>query len=108
MNDASGLTLPQIEAFLEASGLPYEIWACDDSLADTAAFCAHYRVPPENSVNAILVRSKTALEDMALCMVPAILAGVFSGRAVFDHIPQRVFLIVVLLLSAAGGLRLLL
>ena len=59
MNDVSGLTLPQIEAFLEASGLPYEIWPCDDSLADTAAFCAHYRVPPENSVNAILVRSKT-------------------------------------------------
>ena len=71
MNDVSGLTLPQIETFLEASGLPYEIWPCDDSLADTAAFCAHYRVPPENSVNAILVRSKTTPEDMALCMVPA-------------------------------------
>ena len=71
MNDVSGLTLPQIEAFLEASGLPYEIWPCDDSLADTAAFCAHYQVPPENSVNAILVRSKTTPEDMALCMVLA-------------------------------------
>ena len=71
MNDVSGLTLPQIEAFLEACGLPYEIWPCDDRLADTAAFCAHYRVPPENSVNAILVRSKSAPEEMALCMVPA-------------------------------------
>ena len=63
--------MPQIEAFLVGSGLPFEIWPCDDSLADTAAFCAHYNVPPENSVNAILVRSKTAPEDMALCMVPA-------------------------------------
>ena len=71
MSDASGLTLPQIEAFLVGCGLPFEIWPCDDSLADTAAFCAHYNVPPENSVNAILVRSKTAPEDMALCMVPA-------------------------------------
>ena len=71
MKDVSGMTLPQIEAFLEASGLPYEIWPCDDSLADTAAFCAHYKVPPKNSVNAILVRSKTTPEDMALCMVPA-------------------------------------
>jgi uncharacterized membrane protein YfcA len=44
----------------------------------------------------------------AVCMVPAILAGVFSGRAVFHHIPQRVFLLVILVLSAAGGLRLLL
>ena len=71
MTDHRGQSLPQIEAFLDASGLPYEIWPCDDDLADTAAFCAHYGVPPENSVNAILVRSKTQLDDMALCMVPA-------------------------------------
>ena len=71
MTEERGQSLPQIEAFLEASGLPYEIWPCDDSLADTAAFCAHYRVPPDNSVNAILVRSKTEPGNMALCMVPA-------------------------------------
>ena len=75
MTEEPGQSLPQIEAFLEASGLAYEIWPCDDSLADTAAFCAHYRVPPENSVNAILVRSKTEPGNMpvnmALCMVPA-------------------------------------
>jgi len=71
MNTDTGHTLPQIQAFLEASGLAFEVWPCDDTLADTAAFCAHYRVPPEHSVNAILVRSKSAPEDMALCMVPA-------------------------------------
>ena len=71
MRNDTGQTLPQIRAFLEASGLAFEVWPCDDRLADTAAFCAHYGVPPEHSVNAILVRSKTAPEDMALCMVPA-------------------------------------
>tara|TARA_X000000950_G_scaffold27907_1_gene30052 strand:- start:6536 stop:7036 length:501 start_codon:yes stop_codon:yes gene_type:complete len=71
MSVDTGQTLPQIRAFLEASGLAFEVWPCDDKLADTAAFCAHYGVPPEHSVNAILVRSKTAPEDVALCMVPA-------------------------------------
>ena len=45
--------------------------ARDDDLADTAAFCAHYQVPPENSVNAILVRDKADGDNHALCMVPA-------------------------------------
>ncbi|MGB1106704.1 MAG: hypothetical protein EBT94_09620 [Alphaproteobacteria bacterium] len=71
MTDISGTTLPQIKAVLDASGLDYEVWRCDDRLADTAAFCAHYNVPPANSVNAILVRSKTDPAQMALCMVPA-------------------------------------
>ena len=71
MTDISGTTLPRIKAVLDASGLAYEVWPCDDSLADTAAFCAHYNVPSANSVNAILVRSKTDPAQMALCMVPA-------------------------------------
>ena len=71
MTDQSGTTLPQIKAALDASGLAYEIWPCDGSLADTAAFCAHYGVPPSHSVNAILVRSKSDPARMAQCMVPA-------------------------------------
>ncbi|MGC6454742.1 MAG: YbaK/EbsC family protein [Candidatus Puniceispirillaceae bacterium] len=71
MSTGTGQTLPQIREALEASGLAFEVWPCDDRLADTAAFCAHYGVPPEHSVNAILVRSKGAPETMALCMVPA-------------------------------------
>ena len=59
MTSQTGETLPQIKAVLDASGLAYEVWPCDDSLADTAAFCAHYNVPPSHSVNAILVRSTT-------------------------------------------------
>ena len=71
MNSQPGDTLPQIKAVLDASGLAYEVWPCDDTLADTASFCAHYNVPPSHSVNAILVRSKSDPAQMALCMVPA-------------------------------------
>ena len=69
MDSTPGLTLPHIEAALTASGLPFEVWPCDAALADTAAFCAHYGVPPENSVNAILVRRKSELKKVVLCMV---------------------------------------
>ena len=56
---------------LNASSLPFMAWPCDAALADAAAFCAHYCVPPENSVNAILVRSKSDLKKVTLCMVLA-------------------------------------
>lgn len=42
-----------------------------------------------------------------LTMVPAIVAGVYIGRAVFRHIPQQTFVVLVLVLSAAGGIKLL-
>jgi prolyl-tRNA editing enzyme YbaK/EbsC (Cys-tRNA(Pro) deacylase) len=65
------ITLPDIDAFLQQTGLEYEVWACDPELADTARFCEHYGVAPENSANAILVRSKTGAEKYALCVVLA-------------------------------------
>jgi uncharacterized membrane protein YfcA len=43
----------------------------------------------------------------AVLMVPAIIAGVYSGRALFQKIPQREFLLAVLVLSAAGSIKLL-
>jgi uncharacterized membrane protein YfcA len=43
----------------------------------------------------------------ALCMVPFIVIGVYSGRALLPHIPQQTFVVLVLVLSALGGLRLL-
>ena len=42
-----------------------------------------------------------------LAMVPAIVVGVFLGRAVFKHIAQQTFVVLVLVLSAAGGVKLL-
>jgi prolyl-tRNA editing enzyme YbaK/EbsC (Cys-tRNA(Pro) deacylase) len=65
------ITLPEIDLFLQQTGLEYEVWPCDPELADTARFCDHYGVALENSANAILVRSKTGAEKYALCVVLA-------------------------------------
>jgi len=64
-------TLPNIRAFLEQSGLPFEVWPCDPQLADTAVFCEHYGVALENSANAILVRSKTGERKFVVCVLLA-------------------------------------
>lgn len=66
------LTLPQIETALAQSGTEYEIWPCDEAMADTAAFCAHYGVEPAHSVNAILVQDKSDASNHALCLVTAL------------------------------------
>jgi prolyl-tRNA editing enzyme YbaK/EbsC (Cys-tRNA(Pro) deacylase) len=64
-------TLPEIETFLQQSGLDFEVWPCEPELADTARFCEHYGVALENSANAILVRSKTGAEKFVLCVLLA-------------------------------------
>ncbi len=64
-------TLPEIQSFLEQSGLAFEVWPCEPELADTARFCEHYGVALENSANAILVRSKTGAEKFVLCVLLA-------------------------------------
>lgn len=63
--------LQRIYAFLDATGLEYQVMACDPELADTAVFCEHYGVPLENSVNAILVKAKTGGERFAACVLLA-------------------------------------
>lgn len=42
-----------------------------------------------------------------LAMVPAVVAGVYAGRWALPRIPQQTFVILVLVLSAAGGIKLL-
>lgn len=42
---------------IEYVHLPCDL-PCDPALADTAAFCAHYGIPPERSANTILVASR--------------------------------------------------
>lgn len=64
-------TLPEIEDFLNQSGLAFEVWPCDPELADTAVFCEHYGVALENSANAILVRSKTGERKFVVCVLLA-------------------------------------
>jgi uncharacterized membrane protein YfcA len=43
-----------------------------------------------------------------LILVPVVVGGVYSGRALFRHIPQQAFLLAVLVLSALGATNLLL
>lgn len=64
-------SLPAIRDILAASGLEYEIIACDPALSDTAVFCAHYGYAPGISANTILVRSKRGDLDYVACLVLA-------------------------------------
>ncbi|MGF1617214.1 MAG: YbaK/EbsC family protein, partial [Acidimicrobiia bacterium] len=59
------------ELFLRENAIDHEVMDCDPDLADTAAFCASYGVPLENSANAILVASKKPEGLHALCLVLA-------------------------------------
>lgn len=62
---------PRVIAHLEQLGQPYEVMACDPALADTAAFCAAYGVPPGQSANAILVAARRPEGAAAMCLVLA-------------------------------------
>jgi prolyl-tRNA editing enzyme YbaK/EbsC (Cys-tRNA(Pro) deacylase) len=56
---------------LAALGATFEAMDCDPALADTAAFCAHYDVPPSHSANAIVVKSKRGEPRFGLVLVLA-------------------------------------
>jgi prolyl-tRNA editing enzyme YbaK/EbsC (Cys-tRNA(Pro) deacylase) len=62
---------PRVIAHLDAIGEPYEVLPCDPDLADTAAFCAAYGIPPEQSANAILVASRRPVGEAVICLVLA-------------------------------------
>jgi len=57
-----------LEAVLAGHG-PYELFACDPALADTAAFCAAYGFAPEDSANTIVVVGKSDPPVYAACVV---------------------------------------
>ena len=54
---------------LEALAVPYELIPCDPDLADTAAFCARYGVPPDHSGNCIIVASRGEPRQFCACLV---------------------------------------
>ena len=56
---------------LEPLGVPYELFACDPALADTAAFCAAYGFDPVDSANTIVVIGKTEPPRYAACVTLA-------------------------------------
>ena len=62
---------PAIVEVLRASGLDYEVMPCDPDLADTAVFCEHYGIAPEDSINTILVKAKTGGERFVACALLA-------------------------------------
>ena len=62
-------TESKVQETMERLGLPYELVPCDPALADTAAFCAHYGVPLEDSANTIIVASKKPKGQFAACVV---------------------------------------
>ena len=54
-----------------ATGVPFEVVACDPGLADTAAFCAAYGYRLDQSANAIVVVGKSEPRVYAACLVLA-------------------------------------
>lgn len=61
----------RVLAALAARGVAYERIPCDPSLADTAAFCAHYGYDLAISANAIVVATKKEPRAYAACLVLA-------------------------------------
>ena len=64
-------TLPKIRQFLESTKLEFEVMDCDPKFADTNIFCKEYGVDLEDSVNAILVKTKTGELKYAACALLA-------------------------------------
>src|SRR3954468_7049119 len=56
---------------LDPLGVPYELFPCDPTLADTAAFCAAYGFSPGDSANTIVVIGKSDPPRYAACVTLA-------------------------------------
>ena len=64
-------TLPKIRQFLESTKLKFEVLDCDPKLADTHVFCKEYGIDLEDSVNAIIVKTKTGELKYVACALLA-------------------------------------
>ncbi|HEY6060099.1 MAG TPA: YbaK/EbsC family protein [Gemmatimonadales bacterium] len=60
-----------LERVLAGREVEYELFPCDPSLADTAAFCAAYGFALEDSANTIVVVGKSDPARFAACVVLA-------------------------------------
>ena len=64
------ILLPKVEETLTRYGITYQILECSPELADTAAFCEHYKVSFDQAANTILVASRKAEPTQyAVCVV---------------------------------------
>ena len=64
-------TLPKIRLFLESTKLEFEVMDCNPDLADTIVFCREYGIKLDDSVNAIVVKTKTGELKYAACALLA-------------------------------------
>jgi prolyl-tRNA editing enzyme YbaK/EbsC (Cys-tRNA(Pro) deacylase) len=61
----------RVRARLSLLGVDHETLECDPDFADTAAFCARYGVPPEQSANTIVVAARKDPGVACACVVLA-------------------------------------
>ena len=73
---------------LAGLGVPYELFPCDPTLADTAAFCAAYGFSPDESANTIVVIGKSNPPVYAACVVLAT-TRLDVNRTVRDRLGTR-------------------
>ena len=64
-------TLPKIRQFIESTKLEFEVMDCNPELADTNIFCKEYGIDLEDSVNTIVVKTKTGELKYAVCTLLA-------------------------------------
>jgi prolyl-tRNA editing enzyme YbaK/EbsC (Cys-tRNA(Pro) deacylase) len=77
-----------LDAHVAALGVPYELFQCDPTLADTAAFCAAYGFALEDSANTIVVIGKSKPPVYAACVVLAT-TRLDVNRTVRDRLGTR-------------------
>jgi prolyl-tRNA editing enzyme YbaK/EbsC (Cys-tRNA(Pro) deacylase) len=71
LTDDTGAIESRVRDRLEALAVEHETLACDPDFADTAAFCARYGVPPEQSANTIVVAARKEPGVACACVVLA-------------------------------------
>ncbi|HEX9642699.1 MAG TPA: YbaK/EbsC family protein [Acidimicrobiia bacterium] len=71
MTDAAAAGGSEAAVRAALDGVAHKLIACDPALADTAAFCAHYGYPEDQSANTIVVASRKPPGHNAACVVLA-------------------------------------
>jgi prolyl-tRNA editing enzyme YbaK/EbsC (Cys-tRNA(Pro) deacylase) len=71
LTDGASAIETRVRDRLVALGIEHEALACDPDFADTAAFCARYGVPAEQSANTIVVAARKEPGVACACVVLA-------------------------------------
>ncbi|MBY0547735.1 MAG: hypothetical protein K2W95_10600 [Candidatus Obscuribacterales bacterium] len=71
MSDLLNELHPSVAAALLEYKFDYKVMQCDPNMADTAAFCEHYKIPPARTCNAILGAGKAEPTKFACCVILA-------------------------------------